>query len=143
MAPKATALAACGKVMLAGTCLPSTGARLQLSDFHAPRFVVPKADMPIIAVAAHIDVAPARSDIVLGRIEHAFGIILRVTAGDDAVVGGKRRLAFPVQVLVGHQLVVIALMLQPGDDREIGGNCQVMPMAAIRHFGRMFRIGRR
>ena len=59
------------------------------------------------------------------------------------VYGAKRSDPLDIQVLVGQDVVVVFLVLEPGDDRRSAGNCQVISMLEIRYFGRMFMTGRR
>ena len=79
-----------------------------------------EADDPVIAVAAHVDEAAAVGDIVFLRIEHALGDIFGMGAGDDAVVGAQNVDAFAMQIFIGDVVAVVAHVVDPGDDREIG-----------------------
>ena len=42
-------------------------------------------------------------------------------AGDDAEIGTKQIQAFPMQILIGDEVAVVAHMVDPGHDRKIGG----------------------
>src|SRR6218665_621679 len=82
--PRAALLARGCKVVFTGPCIPGAHPRVAFAHLHHPWRVVTERDVPVVAVAAHVDVTAAGGDVVFGGVEHALGVVFRVGAADDA-----------------------------------------------------------
>ena len=118
--PQAAALAGAREVVLARPRLPGPRPCFELADLHHPWFLVAKADAPVVGVGSEIEQAATGREIVLGRVHHPLRVVLVVRAVQDNPVRFQRGHAFPVQIFVGQDVVVVFHCLQPGDDRQVG-----------------------
>ena len=91
-------------------------AAAHLEDVGAGRV---EADAPVEAVAAEIHVPTAAALVGVEGVHHLAADVFRVRAGDDAGVGAEDLQAGAVDVLVGDDVVVETLLLQPVDQMRV------------------------
>ena len=118
-APQPAALRRGRVVQLARPRLPRAHAGLALAHLHQPGLALAVRDDPVEAVAAHVHEPAALADVALQRVERPLRPVLRVRARDDHRVGVEQRAALAVQVVVGDDVVVVALGLEEADDRQV------------------------
>ena len=92
-------------VALAGQRLPHADPALGSADFQRIRHILRRLGAPVEAVAAEIHQAPALAEIILERLHHAFGMVLRMLRGDDDAIGRQRGNTLGVQVMIGDDVV--------------------------------------
>ena len=102
-------------------------------------------DAPVEAVAAEIAQPAALPRIGGQRIERAERVVFRMRSGQHRAIRRDQRDAFVVQVLVGDDIEVEALLLQPGQQMQVR---RIVPHAGAARIverqkpGRIVRIGR-
>src|SRR6266567_6628369 len=76
-------------------------------------------DLPVEAVAAHVNEAAAAPKIGFDRVQHLDAVVFGVTARQHHAIGLQEIEALAVQILLGDDVIIAAELLQPIDDEEI------------------------
>src|SRR6267378_3440146 len=121
------------QIMFARLGRPGAHARIELADLHACWHFAVEANDPIVTVATHVDEPSSAGHVILLRVKHFFRYVLGVGAGNDAEIGTKQIDAFPVQILIGDEVAVVAHVVDPSHDRKIGGKlpCDIHARHAV------------
>ncbi|CAB5019771.1 unannotated protein [freshwater metagenome] len=103
-------------VVLTGLCLPCAHARLALAHLHELRLTLTVGDHPVKAVASEVHQTPAVGDVVLEVIQAGLMPVLRVRSGEHNRVLLEKIDALLGEIVVGGNVVLVALILEPGDE---------------------------
>ena len=143
-APQPSYLPGSAVVELSGVGLPCLGAS-RSSDLDHVGAVRREGRDPVESVAAQIHQPAAVGEVGLQRVQHLARPVLGMAPGDQHRVPAQEVGALEVEVLVGNDVELVALLLHPVQQVQIGVELvgAPWPRASVwkKYLGRMFTMG--
>ena len=118
--PEAPVLAVEGVVVLARLRRPRANAPFPPADLDGTRHGIAERHPPVEAVAAEVHEAAAPIQVPSEGVEGVRSVVLGMRRGQHDPVGRDEVVAFTVQVVVGHDIELVTLLVQPVEEVCIG-----------------------
>jgi len=105
---------------------------------HHPGLVIAESHAPVEAIGAQINVAPPRQCSPRSRPASTRNSIPGEYT-DNALIRFQCSASLAVQIFIGQDIVIVFLIVEPGDDRQVSWQPQAMFILDVRYFGRMLQ----